>query len=402
MHVGPAPALRLELPAGQGLQRYVAALLRTLGAELPAQVLSVKALPGGRPDYEVLLSLVGQRVSARTTEALVAGTTVRLRVTGENRLQLLAPAPPPAGARQAAEAHVEQLLDTALRNALPRQQPLQPALRALRETLMPPAPGANPGPATAPPAAPEGPARIAIEKLFEQLPRLGDLRDPTRLASAIGRSGLFLEHSLARGGATAADAGQSDLKALLLRAAERLRSGTRAGGAAGGTEPLPGDELQGDTTRRLQALLARVQGQQLTNLSAQLGNAGEPPAPARLTLELPFLDGARIESLALAVSRESPAPGRRAAAEPVWSVALDFDLGELGALHVQAWLRDRQLSTVFWAAHEATLGLVQQHVGALREQLAAHDIQLEQPACHHGMPPRAATGHPRALIDVAT
>lgn len=409
----PHPPVPLRVAAASAV-----ATLRALvppGAVVEAQVLRVTAAATTQAAYDVLLAIGSRTLSIVTTRPLEAGTRIRLASDGQ-QLQILPPAtsparggparsdlrlPPavqtqqPAGApaaaptrSEAARQKIAALIDSALRNALPREQPMKPILRALQQAL----------------SAPDTPlaesSKQLVREVFARLPDLAGVQDPQRLAKAMRRTGMFLEHALLQpAGSEARSVVGEDLRVALLRLAADLRARLDI---AGGTAPAPSRQAaEQHLLERVESALALVKVKQLSTLNARLHSAPDAPAPPRLSLELPFLHGAQIETVQLTIGKEETRPeSAQPKRDPAWTVGLDFELGELGALHVRARLQQKQLTAVFWAPRDATLSLVKRHIATLREDLARHDLSLQHIAYQQGSPP-ARPAHPRPLLHVA-
>lgn len=397
------------------------------GAVVEARVLSLTPAAAVQAAYEVLLAIGGRTLKAVSRQPLPVGASIQVTSDDGQRLRLLpaatapaspvpaqAPAqtpvrlpvadkavlqppitgaaypPPKDAARVSAEfagtARIDAQIDQALRTALPREQPLKPVLRTLHQILN----------------APATPLRDTTAQLVRdvlaRLPDLATLQNPQRLPDALRLSGVFLENTLRQliGNPVRTVPGD-DLRVRLLRLAANLRAQLPADGLPARSEAIGGD------TRLLelvQSALAHLKVNQLSTLNARVHNQPDAPA-ARAALELPFLHSGQIESVTLSIGRDAESRERgQAPRQAAWTADLDFELGELGALHVRARLQAGQLSATFWAPRSSTLALVKRHVASLRDELARHDLRLQQVAYHQGSPPNPQP-YPRPLLHVA-
>jgi flagellar hook-length control protein FliK len=408
VHLLPAAA-----PAAQTLQALVPP-----GAVIEARVLSLSVAAAGQAAYDMLLSIGSGVLKVTTAQPLAVGSHVQLTNDRGLRLQILPSAAArakndnPVAAKAASSmpaapgrgtpvnnvaaapmkhaVSVQQIntqIDQAMRSALPREQPIQPTLHAMQQLLN----------ATDRPL-PETSQQL-LREVFARLPDLATVQNPQRLPDVLRHSGIFLENAVLQlAGNNARNTLGEDLRVALLRLAANLRARLPEGNAAvraesGGRETL--------LLQQVQSVLARLKVHQLSSLNTRVHNSAETPAAPRVSLELPFLHGGQVESVQLTIGRESEqSQARKAPHQSAWTADLDFELGELGALHVRARLQDTQLSTVFWAPQKATLALVKRHIATLREELARHDVQLRHVAYQKGSPP-ARQLHPRPLLHVA-
>lgn len=267
-------------------------------------------------------------------------------------------------------------------------------------------------------ALPPGVAE-AVERLLAGLPEVRELSNPTALARAVRRSGLFLEAGLLAGLEDTA----VDLKANLLRLIAQLAAETGGdapvadrfplvaqalptfvrtalgslGQAAARQQalrfPLPARRLQADEEGDPGALLklavaaiSRLQTHQLASL-AQTQTLPDGSLLTTWQLEVPMRDGQHIVPLqARLQQQQSPARGTEVR-ESLWKVELAFDLAPLGPLQVCAQLRRGRLSSELWAERAATAHLVETELHHLRQRLQAAGLEVGELSCHQGTPP---------------
>lgn len=366
--------LATERPSLILLSRVAPALLAAwrAGAVLEALVVSADADQG---TARVLIQ--GRALEVRTEVPLQSGQRLSLEAEprpGHWRLRI---PPPPERA----------VLHQALRQALPRQQPLAPAIqafvRAVADSRLPP----------------------SVRALAAQL--TAQVLEPRRLATADGlrqaveRSGIFLEARLAASvppttapalpssvvkapplPAGAPPAGHesvaSDLKGLLLRLLHLLRAPTPARPDKDAADP---DHAATETlralTRHAEGALARIELHQLRALP----ESGE--REPSFVLELPFRQGEQLETLMLRIRREPEADGEPEARAP-WTITLELGDGKSGPLRaVIAWSGEA-VSTRFFAARSELAERIGTSLGLLDTRLRAAGLEVGTLEAHTG------------------
>ncbi len=409
--LAPAPDGGLRLAVGE---RVLAA---ARGPELqPGQALTLKvrSLEPGRPPVLEVAATPGttrlDRVAAlpeRQPPVHLARLAASPPAIGWYRGQTVAAQvlPAPAGEGRLAVAGRQLVTDP-----LPGLSSGQPATVRVRELadgrptrveVLPRGPSTGPAAGTPRPAPTVGvrdlrpaplPAGVApaLEGLGRILPAAGQLVHAAGLQEALARSGLFLEHDLALGRAP-----EGDLKAQLLRIAQRLRAGTPEPAPAGNAERGTGtplrllQELRGSS----EAALERLQGQQAQSLG------GRESGQWALYADLPFHLGEETRSLGLRLRRE----GGSEDGDGLWRLSLSVDLPTLGPLTARVTLQGSVLHVHFWSERPAAVRLIDAHIERLQARLAAAGLEPGQLACHQGPPPAwdppPGDGPRRALLD---
>lgn len=340
-------------------------------------------------------------------------------------------------------------LTLAVRDTLPRQQPLTPLMTALARI----AAGAQSQ--QLPPAV----TRFARE-VFERLPNAASVATASGLRQALRDSGLFLETKLAQAAppagmpkpATRNVETSRDFKANLLRLLNVLREdvansapGMRNVGSPAassnaaplspmpaigpqdaalsrtpavavpelgtplqrGQAPLPplttarllGEQEFALTTRELQrqteGALARVQLNQLSSLPQ------ERQAGMEWLVELPVRREQETDVWNLRISRHAGHDDQRGQADAGggWSVMLAFDLPGIGPLQTRVNLRGDQISAQFFSRAPGTLALVQEHLPLLQARLRQAGLGIDELSCHHGQIPTTAAPARTRLLD---
>ncbi|MFP5506941.1 MAG: flagellar hook-length control protein FliK [Gammaproteobacteria bacterium] len=382
---------------------------------------------------------------------LTAGQTLRLEVASLREMPVLKL----LGVLQ------QSPVNQALRDALPRQQPLSPLLNALTRL------------AAAGQLPPEA-ARLARE-LLVRLPEPAAVATPAGLRQALRDSGLFLEAKLARPntppgaapGANPPATGKGaefagDLKANLLRLVQALRdsaansapAGARSAGTAApaatpgaamtppaaqlaaalaatgarglgglpGAPPLdPGAPLlrgqppqppataarlaqleqalgRSELLRQVEGALARVQLNQLSSLPQ------DRTQPPEWLIELPVRREGETDVWALRIGREPERDGGRDGGRddedgPAWTVMLAFDLPGLGPMQTRISLRGDSVDAQFFSREQGILPVVAEHLPVLQARLQQAGLRVNELSCRHGQIPAPAAPPQTRILD---
>lgn len=372
-------------------------------------------------DGTVTLRVGNQEVQARTGLALAADQPITLQVaqsgvqTVLRVLHLGGPDTTPETTlsnRTTAADPADAALAQAWRQVLPRDGDARPLLNRLTELLQSPNGSTNR----------DLPAPIAqnLRALAEKIPTLERLLTAAGLKQAVGDSGVFLEARLAAAlaqGTTPAVHG--DLKAGLLQLVATLRSvmpNPEPDAAAAGdttTTPVPTTVARNTATvvatplaepapdtslaplrRQADAALAHIEQHQLATLSA-----ATTPGATPWVIALPARHGAESPVLELRIEQDEH---RTAGGEATrtWSVWLDFEFGDLGAVRAHVSLRDESVSVGLWAERVATAGLFTQHLAELDSALHQAGLGTHGLRCDAGAPPTPESpAGPAGLLD---
>jgi hypothetical protein len=349
----------------------------------------------------------------------------------------------------------------AVRDTLPRQQPLAPLFSALARLAGGAAQTQDIAPAI---------ARLARE-FFHRLPDSGSVATASGLRQALRDSGLFLESKLAAAVPPGASKDHSqpaeynrDIKANLLRLVSVLRDNaatsapgtSRAGGTpAGGTPAAPPNttptaQLVNTPTNTLNSAQTAAPAAARAALIAPAFDTGaplqrgQPPlAAARLLnaqelaltprelqrqadgalarvqlnqlsslpqerqpgmewlIELPVRREQETDIWNLRISREPERDGERAQPDETggWSVMLAFDLPGIGPMQTRVNLRGEQISAQFFSQTPGILSLVREHLPFLQARLRQAGLQIDELSCHHGQIPAPVAPKPPRLLD---
>jgi hypothetical protein len=344
-------------------------------------------------------------------------------------------APPPL--TTTLRERVVQVLQTPLRENLPKQQPLSELLPALRTLLQ----------STQLEKLP-APLLRAILNLWTALPKPQQLQQPEALKQAVRDSGHFFEARAQLARAVAKTDPEAlprvlgtDLKAQLIVLLTLLRSrpatsnisspapqtpptatgnaagappGTAAGDDAvyskptsrnptatspvtGGEEPL--DALLQQLGKAIEGGLARIHLNQLdTVLTRHSGADPMQPAPAWV-LELPVQTARGQQQIDVRIEEQSQ---RVNTTRPVkqWLVQLAFDLHEHGKFAATLTVAGHSVAATLWAERERTHQTVAREMQSLRDGLESVGVNVTELQCRLGVPPPRSALLEQRLVDV--
>jgi hypothetical protein len=253
----------------------------------------------------------------------------------------------------------------------------------------------------------------AIQKLWNALPEAGDLSTPEGLASAVKRSGVFLESELAQGDLI--DARHilgRDLKALLLNLKQTLiRSGANMHGSE---QPPPGPlpTLRGPLvpldaapaslaaiqipTRQLNELAAQTDGALARINTVQLANSEGTTAASAWLVEVPLRHDGRGETLRFRFERNS----QRESAEQSWTVEAALNLGTQGSLHARVSLYGKRIGVQLRAEPPQLVAELAAQAPQLSAMLSDAGLEVDRVVCLHGMPADERDTRTTSLLDI--
>jgi len=364
---------------------------------------------------------IGRTVlTAQSNIALPSGTQLTLNVSkgGElPQLQIITSLTP------------KQLLQQTTISALPRQQPLQPLFQNLTSLL-----------ASGDPLPP--PFKALTSNFIQSILASSDPKFSQNFKAAVDRSGPFLEAHLAKG-----EPPKQDLKATLLKMIQMLKpllehSGQMQNGklttaplttaqaqllattttsatpshtaksalakelvnlaiksdplqqlrvkqpqiavTAGKVEASPPNPLLQqlvDLFKSLEGALARVQLHQVATLQSDESNK------TVWQLELPIRHADQTDTFNMRIERQEEASSSGNASH-AWTLTIKFDLKPLGPMHANLTLKGGdELSTIFWAKEQKTLGLLNSYLPLLRSNLERTGLNIGRIEAYHGVVP---------------
>lgn len=254
--------LTTALTPVQATQGVASLLERLRPGENIAAVVETRLSEG---NYLLRLAEGGQTLRARSQLDLNAGEVLKLEVvkTGPTPELRIVPQKP-------AEAPDAVAVQQALRQFLPKQQPVGALAPALREILAQQA-------AKTAPALPE-PLRNLMKTVLQALPQKASLMTAEGLRRATADSGLFLEARLAASPEQAGDLGVRDFKGGLLALNQALKSLIQSAAAA----PRPAPETPAAPAADARTVVAAPQDNPALGRPLPLTSA---PAPTGETTE---------------------------------------------------------------------------------------------------------------------
>jgi hypothetical protein len=304
-----------------------------LGQELDALV--VKELDGGR----LLLELGATLIEADSPGELGAGQHIRLRV-GQLQPQVVLHV---TNVEPAIESEAARLV----RSHLPTHADfgeLMDSLQSTLATLLERPDGVTPQP-----------ERLAKLREFIGTFLARDTPLSAEKVELLARDGgLFYETKLlsaaANGGEQLVQIADHDLKGLLLAA---LRESPASAFSTGLQNALSGQ-------------LENLEMQQAVNLLAQLDGAV-------VQMQIPFFDGARFSTAALAVAADGAGREEQSSdGKSAYSLLVMLDLENFGRTRIDAHIRTNELRALFFVDHEHSLQLIRQELPGFREMLINH------------------------------
>lgn len=351
--------------------------------------------------------------------------------------------PPNPSPKPAPQASLQLAANILLKQALSRQSSMAGLLAniaalnsdAARSTPLPPA------------------VEAIVKQLYANLPSAARIEQAQQLKQAVNNSGVFLENKLnqaVRGKPdmdmtralqqslqgpgdkpSAVSVGGVDLKATLTRLLGAIQQVSRGAAAQGSpaqpgtsatqTPPLPfaPPPLRGQAPQPQARAEASVQ--QLASLPlllAELSQQGEAalsriqlhqaaslpaaePTANSWALELPIRHGGQVDLFDMVIEEEtSQQQGDDDHGHP-WSVTLAFDLNGLGPVYAKLRLNQDKVSTLFWAEHDETVRLFNQHLDELLQRYRDHGLETAELRCFQGPPPGApGRNAPHVVLDV--
>jgi len=230
----------------------------------------------------------------------------------------------------------------------------------------------------------------SVRQVLERLASPRELTDPARLADSLRNSGVWLEATLARAGAsTPQQPLDADLKAQLLRLAGKLRAQRGAEPQMTGADRLA--QLPSGLSREVDGVL-----KQLVTLQLQAAENG--PEQQRWALELPFQTSAGLLTLDADIQREAD---RDQDDGEHWSMQIRLDLPVLGPLLIRLGLRDSRLHASLVAEQSASAELLRERLPELRAQLESRDLDIASLHAREGSTERKAPARAPLLREQA-
>ncbi|MDH5592895.1 MAG: flagellar hook-length control protein FliK [Gammaproteobacteria bacterium] len=133
--------------------------------------------------------------------------------------------------------------------------------------------------------------------------------------------------------------------------------------------------------QQVESGLARIQLNQVNSLPT------EDRPQTTLNLELPIRHGENTEVIELRIQREPDTGHQEQEKGEHWSATLLLNLEKLGPVRVRINIYGQTVSTTFWAEHQPTVALFNQHMEVLRSNLEEAGLNVGSLQCNPGSPP---------------
>lgn len=403
------------------------------GTRVTLQITSQQALAEGKGFLLTATTSspqAGSQLQLRSLHPVEPGTRLQAVVGQTGELKLTS-----VGERQRQLQLLEGLRDTLQRQAAPEQL-LQRASQLLDNTSSRLPPSLN----------------QALAQVLSQIPESSQLGTPQGLASALQRSGLFMEQGLQQLLGALKSAGNpvelarllaavsqlpvsaeqaappgADLKANLLNLLLTLQAQLPAAQIATalqagqhwpmasqqlrpGLFPIPARALQalgetgdlGSLLRLTAALLSRIQHHQFQSLG-QTQSFADGSSQTVWQLDVPMREQQQFSHIQLRIQRDDPGAEKgKKRKQPQWEIRLQFHLEQLGPLQAVAHLQAGQVSAELWAEKLSTVQLIRAEAEVLRERLQAQGLQIGTLTCRRGSPPEPVSSVQQHWIDEVT
>ncbi len=320
----------------------------------------------------------GQLLRAQTIQTLELGQMLKLEVVKAGtvpELKIIAP----ERAAQPGQTVVTQ----ALRQYLPKQQSLTDFAVSLRQNAL----------LT---AGKSDIVSVAINKALGAILPKNELITAEALKQYISNSGIFLEAKLTNLPLTL----QGDLKGHLLNLLDVLQKTQGNQKTLSGGETIHPDKAQevdsataitlpGDSAGIIdKALLNKTEGAIARIVLDQLASLPQNDDKQNVwQIELPFIDGHRIDLVKLKINRESKTTHESEQAN--WSVVLELNPPGLGTLHSRISLAGGAINTYFWSEQQNITELVREHLDLLSNCYTQAGLAVGQLDALEGAPVHA-------------
>ncbi|MEW8507030.1 MAG: flagellar hook-length control protein FliK [Candidatus Thiodiazotropha sp.] len=321
------------------------------------------------------------RLIAQTTLSVPAGQPLTLQVEKTGKLPEL---------RVLTLPSLEELKSAALKQVLPRQQPLPRLFSLLTQVATD---------TTRPNQSLPPEIRQAVQGLLQRIVPLDRPGFKTQLLQALQLSGIHTETRLVRQQVEA-----SDFKVNLLRLIGLIRPLISAAPGPlnqalttlqqqtsnpsplpSAATPQPAIPQDANTTTRLllelfkqlDGAIARIQTNQLSSLPT------EDSSRQVWQFELPIRHENSFDLFHFRIGRDTTNKG--SLLETTWSLTLHMNLAPLGPMRVRLTLLGESVSTTIWSEKADTAVLVSRHLDRLRAGLESTGLQVDKLEAFQGM-----------------
>ncbi|MDH3354312.1 MAG: flagellar hook-length control protein FliK [Chromatiales bacterium] len=314
---------------------------------------------------EVTLRLGEEVMKIATERPVTKGQEIYLRVIKDGHS--------PQVEQISVKTYLQEIRLGAYRSILPRQANLTEALQKL----------VNTGQVKS--ADLSSTVKAPIEALIKQLPTIDKVSVAPQLREVLSNTGLFTEAKLLAGLMV-----RSDLKMdlnhiisvirpiLLERHAKPSKDNPKLAVTSkqAGAGNIPQSFLD-DLFRSSDSAVAKIQAQQLASLPS------DDSLQQVWHYSLPVHNGDKLDQFNIQIERKEKDKDDNESIS--WGITLQVDLTPLGPMRVQLKLKDKAVSTTFWAEKQSTLTLVNQNLPTLKGAFERAGLVVTDLRVLHGL-----------------
>ena len=346
MHIaGPLPSTGTLTLANTPNQNW------RVGQHISAEVTAILS------QDKVTLRIGNVSLDAHTTLSAAVGQRLQLEVIRADNKIVMRIIPPDTIANNS-------IITSAIRESLPKQQPLQAVLTVLNSAVSAPS---NLSPTVV----------ILVKQLIGLIPELRSLTTPDGLKTAILNSGLFMENKLAN--IEKFQNIEADLKISLLRLLAQFKHLNDPGSKS--------------INSAVEAGLARIQHQQLT------AAADSQPTPTAWLGELPLRNNDTTGVLHFHIQKDKDCPPE--SDQSNWSTWLILNLDDIGTMYAKVNISNKSVGVILWAESESALNMIKTNLDTLHQYISDAGLTVKNLQCYQGKPSLPKSGSiPQALLDI--
>ncbi|MBT3347860.1 MAG: flagellar hook-length control protein FliK [Thiotrichales bacterium] len=324
-----APSQTITLPTGTGstLPKL------QVGQTISATVISVQSGLVKLQTSNILLT-------AKTTIPLQKGEQLQLTVTQLQPKVTLSLSNPNSLTTKPATISIEQIAQ----KIYPKQQPLQQILQSLGQISQLNSSNRS--------------TILAIQQLFQNIPTLMQLFNPSTLKQRTIKSGSFMENNLLN---SRTDKLSGDLKGQLLQLRAKLFS----------QQPQT-NRQPSQIVRQIDAMLSRIDLAQLKTLQSSESESATKSAQREWVIEIPFMVDDKPHNIELYLQRQSIQDD---AQEDSWHIKLTLSPPNMGEIHISAKMGSKELDINFLTEDRQSSATISNNLDKLEATLSSSGIE---------------------------
>lgn len=317
-------------------------------------------------NLQLLLS-DGRSLTLRSESPLPPNTTIKLTQVSPQQFTAV---PESSTANKTATANEQAIIQDALRNALPLQQPVGDALSQLQATTQQNA------------SANLSSVVRSMLQLFGLRP--GNAEAPRTVQSNVQLGGLQTESNIALSGKVE----KRDMKAVLQQLQQHAAE-------------LPAEQ-RGRLEQLIQSIQSRITSNQLSSLQ-QWKEQPDGSFERVMQLDIPVMQRNNVDNIELRISQEA-SRNEEGTLTTQWRVRLHFELEEKGSVDAELKLNaDDEVQIQFWCSHKRTHQQIQQKLEDFGGQLRQRGFNEAELSSYHGKAPhRQKESIDKRLVDIHT